>query len=49
MTFFQIDQLKSNRYKYIPTEVNMTLSLKEMTLITAGHQTSSQVAGHVIF
>lgn len=49
MTFFQIDQGKSNRYKYIPTEVNMTLSLKEMTLITAGHQTSSQVAGHVIF
>lgn len=47
MTFFQMT--RSGKRKYIPTEVSMTLSLKEMTLITGGYQTASYLADHVIF
>ena len=46
MTFFQ---MTSSTRKYIPTEISMTISLKEMTLITGGYQTSSYLANHVIF
>lgn len=46
MTFFATDD---KTRPYIPTEVNMQLSLKEMTLVTGGYQTSSWLASHVIF
>lgn len=45
MTFFEV----SGNQKYIPTEVNLTLSLKEMTILTGGYQSSVYSANHVIF